>query len=522
MAPTRDSVAATDDQPLGRPKRPNDLLTVAELTSRVREAIVHALPATVHVVGQVSNYKPHSSGHVYLTLKDDTSELSCVMWRSAAKGMQFKLEDGMEVIATGSVDVYQRAGRYQLQVRRFEPRGIGALELAFRQLRDRLAAEGLFDPDHKKPLPNYPERIAIVTSRTGAVVRDMLITLKRRYRLAQLVVMPVRVQGEGAAEEIVRAIGALNRWSVQLGGIDVMIVGRGGGSIEDLWAFNEESVARAVYASRIPIVSAVGHETDVTICDLVADVRAATPTAAAELVVPDANDVAATVEALAGRLRRAAGHRLELERSALAGLLNRRWWREPLTAVRQREQAVDEALTRLVQQAWLRLRETDRRVTRAVSWVQRIQPTAFAAKRAVDLNSAVFRLRHASDRRLREAERMLAGADRALHAASPVHRVGRARDGLTSALQRVSVALTTSHRRWQASLEATEGRLQALSYKGVLGRGFSITRTKTGRKVVRSAADLSDDQVVLTELSDGEVESRIINRKQLELFGSDG
>jgi len=330
------------------------------------------------------------------------------------------------------------------------------------------------------------------------------------------------VQGEGAAEEIVRAIGALNRWSVQLGGIDVMIVGRGGGSIEDLWAFNEESVARAVYASRIPIVSAVGHETDVTICDLVADVRAATPTAAAELVVPDANDVAATVEALAGRLRRAAGHRLELERSALAGLLNRRWWREPLTAVRQREQAVDETLTRLVQQAWLRLRETDRRVTRAVSWVQRIQPTAFAAKRAVDLNSAVFRLRHASDRRLREAERMLAGADRALHAASPVHRVGRARDGLTSALQRVSVALTTSHRRWQASLEATEGRLQALSYKGVLGRGFSITRTKTGRKVVRSAADLSDDQVVLTELSDGEVESRIINRKQLELFGSDG
>lgn len=522
MAPTRDRTAATDSPPMGTPRRPHDLFTVAEITSRVREAIVRALPATVHVVGQVSNFKPHSSGHIYLTLKDDTSELSCVMWRSAAKGMRFKLEDGMEVIATGSVDVYQRAGRYQLQVRRFEPRGIGALELAFRQLRDRLAAEGLFDRDRKKPLPDYPERIAIVTSKTGAVVRDMLITLQRRYCLAQIVVMPVRVQGEGAAEEIVRAIGALNRWSEQLGGIDVMIVARGGGSIEDLWAFNEESVARAVAASRIPVVSAVGHETDLTICDLVADVRAATPTAAAELVVPDSDEVTASVEALAGRLRRAAAHRLELEQSALAGLLHRRWWREPLTAVRQREQAVDETLTRLVQQAWLRLREADRRLTRAVSLIQRIQPATFAAKRAVDLTLAIHRLHRGGDRRLREAERMLAGADRALYAASPVHRLGRARDGLTSALQRVGVALAHSHKRRQASLRATEGRLQALSYKGVLGRGFSITRAKTGRKVIRSAAGLADDQVLLTELSDGEVESRIINRSQLELFGSDG
>ncbi len=522
MGPTRDSVAATDDLLMGRAKRPNDLLTVAEITSRVREAIVRALPATVHVVGQVSNFKLHSSGHVYLTLKDDTAELSCVMWRSAAKGMRFKLEDGMEVIATGSVDVYQRAGRYQLLVRRFEPRGIGALELAFRQLHARLATEGLFDPDRKKPLPEYPERIAIVTSKTGAALRDMLITLKRRFRLGQIWVMPVRVQGEGAAEDIVRAIGALNRWSKQLGGIDVIIVGRGGGSIEDLWAFNEESVARAVYASCIPIVSAVGHETDVTICDLVADVRAATPTAAAELVVPDAAEVTASVEALAGRLRRAAGHRLELEQAALASLLRRRWWREPLTAIRQGEQAVDETLSRLVQQGWLRLRERDRRLTRAISWIQRIQPAAFAAMRAADLITAVHRLHRGGDRRLREAERSLASADRALHAASPVHRLDQARDGLSGVLQRVGVALAHRHKQSQASLRATEGRLQALSYKGVLGRGFSITRTKTGRQVVRSAADLADHQVLLTELSDGEVESRIINRSQLELFGSDG
>ncbi|MGB2985068.1 MAG: exodeoxyribonuclease VII large subunit, partial [Phycisphaerae bacterium] len=295
-----------------RPGAAGGPLTVSQVTALVKQAIESALPSTIHVVGEISNFKRHSSGHLYFTLKDRFSELGCVMWRSAAATLKFKPADGLEVIATGTVEVFERTGRYQLYVRRIEPRGVGALELAFRQLCEKLSKEGLFDERHKQPLPAYPERMVLVTSPTGAAVADMLRTIERRFPCVQVFVFPVRVQGPGAASEIAAAIRRVNANSTALGGVDVMIVGRGGGSLEDLWPFNEEVVARAIHASRIPIISAVGHEVDVTIADLVADVRAATPTAAAELAVPVLEEVLAGLAAHESRLSRAVRAKIDI------------------------------------------------------------------------------------------------------------------------------------------------------------------------------------------------------------------
>jgi len=261
-------------------------ISVSQLTRMIKGAIEKGIPADVHVVGELSNVVRSSNGHLYFTMKDGSSEVRCVMWRTPARSIRFDLKDGLEVVATGSVDVYEPRGQVQLYVRRMEPRGVGALEMAFTQLKERLSREGLFDAGRKRALPTFPKTIAVVTSPTGAAVRDVIQTIQRRYPPVRILVFGVRVQGDGAALEVADAIRRINHERGRLGGVDVMIVGRGGGSLEDLWAFNEETVARAIYASEIPVISAVGHEIDFTIADFVADVRAATPTAAAELAVP--------------------------------------------------------------------------------------------------------------------------------------------------------------------------------------------------------------------------------------------
>ena len=258
------------------------VLSVSELTRQIKEVIEGGFPS-VWVAGEVSNLSRPQSGHVYLTLKDSGATLKAVVYRGIALRMKFDLRDGLEVIARGRLSLYMPQGNYQLTVEELQPRGIGALELAFQQLREKLFTKGYFDPKRKRPLPRYPRRIVLVTSPTGAAVRDMVEILSRRWPVAELWVCPVPVQGEGAGLKIAEVIGRLNR----VPGIDVLIVGRGGGSLEDLWAFNEECVARAIFTSQIPVVSAVGHETDVTIADLVADVRAATPSEAAERVAPN-------------------------------------------------------------------------------------------------------------------------------------------------------------------------------------------------------------------------------------------
>ena len=322
-------------------------ISVTELVRRITRTLEMELPESLTVQGEVSNFKPHSSGHWYFVLKDDTASINAVMWRSDAGRVRFRVEDGLAVTAFGKVGVYEPRGAIQFYVRRVEPAGTGALELAFRQLCERLKAEGLFAAEHKNPLPQFPRRIAMVTSPTGAAVQDLIHTLRRRFPPIRLVLYPVKAQGVGAAEEIASAIQTLNRSAERLGGIDLMIVGRGGGSLEDLWAFNEEVVARAIYHSTIPVISAVGHETDVTVSDLVADARAATPTAAGEQAVPLWSEVSGRLETTSLRLRRQLQARMALADSQLAQLLARSPLRAPLTRIRQCEQRLDEQVLRL-------------------------------------------------------------------------------------------------------------------------------------------------------------------------------
>jgi len=318
-------------------------LTISQITGLIKENLESAFP-DVYVTGEVSQLTRATSGHVYLTLKDEGAVLRAVAWRGVAQALRFRLEEGQAVVVRGSVDVYLPRGSYQLIISWMEPRGVGALQLAFRQMQEKLQKEGLFAPEAKVPLPRFPARIGIVTSPTGAAVRDMINVIGRRWPVAQLYVYPCRVQGEGAAAEIAAAIERLNR---QMAGLDLMIVGRGGGSLEDLWAFNEEAVARAVFASRIPIVSAVGHEIDFTICDFVADVRAATPTEAGELVVPDRAEVLASLRTHRRRLGLALGRMVGRARQRLDAVAGRYAFRRPETALTERAQRADDLLERV-------------------------------------------------------------------------------------------------------------------------------------------------------------------------------
>lgn len=332
-------MSSTADQLAGEPQPAVQIYTVAQITRRIKRTLEDAL-GSVWVVGEISNISRPASGHVYFTLKDEYAQLSAVMWRSTAAGVRFELEAGLEVLVFGAITVYEPRGAYQVIVQKIEPKGMGALQLAFLQMREKLQAEGLFAPEHKKPLPFLPRRIALVTSPSGAAVWDMIRTIRGRIDNVEIVIYPVSVQGAAAAGEIAQAIGDLNR----MGGIDVMIVGRGGGSPEDLWAFNEEQVARAIYASRIPVISAVGHEVDITIADLVADRRALTPTDAGQIVVPRKADLVAEVSSAARRLATALSATVRNARHRLGGIASSVLACRPLEQVRLHHQQLDELL----------------------------------------------------------------------------------------------------------------------------------------------------------------------------------
>ena len=277
------------------------------------------------VRGELSNFKAHSSGHLYFTMKDEGAVISCVMFRSDAMKLRFRPESGMKVILYGRVSLFPKSGQYQIYVTNMQPDGVGALAVAFEQLKRRLHEEGLFDPNHKKPLPRYPERVALVTSPTGAAVRDMIRILGRRWPMAEVIVCPVRVQGEGAAEEIADMLDYVDKHQLA----DVIITGRGGGSMEDLWAFNEEMVARAIWRCQIPVISAVGHEPDVTIADYVADVRAATPSNGAELAVRDSEALQSALRQLQVRMEQAQMQKINRLRQRLDTLSKSRVMRQP-------------------------------------------------------------------------------------------------------------------------------------------------------------------------------------------------
>ena len=494
------------------------VLTVTQLTRLIRGAIAKELPGDIHVVGELSNVSAPAGGHLYFTLKDDASEVRCVMWRSAAKDLRFDLADGLEVIATGAVDVYEPRGQYQLYVRRLEPRGMGALELAFRQLKERLEKEGLFDPRRKRPLPKFPQRIAVVTSLTGAAIRDILQTIQRRYPCVRVYVYGVRVQGEGAAEDIADAIRRINRSADALGGIDVMIVGRGGGSLEDLWAFNEEIVARAIHASRIPVVSAVGHEVDFTIADFVADVRAATPTAAAELVVPVRTELLAEIDQRHNRLGRALGRLLDAAKARLAMAQRCEWFRDSLACVRRRGQQVDEAVGRLklAMSRALTVRRTalHGREVRLL----RVRPEALLARRREMLAKTEYRLLRAQARGHLLAERRLREMTAGLVAASPGRLIERHAIMLHQLAGRLERGAVRGHADRGRTVDGLEVRLAASSHEQVLGRGFSITRrTKDGR-IVRRAGDVREGDRLRTQTAEGDIASRVTDDRQGELF----
>lgn len=346
-------------------------LSVSELNARIK-GLIESDPVlgSVYVRGELSNYKVYPSGHHYFTLKDAESSLRCVMFRSAASKLRFRPESGMRVTAWGRVAVYPRDGAYQLYCEGLMPEGAGDLQVAYEQLKAKLAAEGLFDPAHKKPIPHYPERIAVITSSAGAAVHDIIRVLRKRWPVAKVVLLPVRVQGVEAPPEIAGALRYANKYRVA----DVIITGRGGGSIEDLWAFNDERVARAIYASELPVISAVGHEPDVTIADFVADLRAATPSNAAELVAPDVSELRDAIRSASARLDQAIDRGLSQRRTALTELASRRVMQSPTGFIDQRRLELDSIRLRLDAAATGRLHRERQEFARLAAKLDALSP----------------------------------------------------------------------------------------------------------------------------------------------------
>ena len=493
-------------------------VSVRQVNELIRGALARHLPATLHVVGEIGNLSRPASGHVYFTLKDAFSELRCVMWRSTAAKLKFAPEAGMELIATGGIEVYAQRGTYQLIVRRLEPRGVGALEVAFRQLKEKLEREGLFESSRKKPLPRIPELVAIVTSPSGAAIRDILHTLRRRFPALAVLVYPVRVQGEGAAAEIATALQVLNEYATELGAPDVIIVGRGGGSLEDLWAFNEEIVARAIAASRVPVVSAVGHEVDITISDLVADLRAPTPTAAAELITPLATELYETLAREMARAARVSVHTLRLARAALGQTLAYDGLARPLVRFRQHGQLIDELLQRLRLAKFETFRRARTGLDAAELALLRYGTGTRFAQAARNLDQLVHRVARILDGQARAAERRLTSSAARLERVSPLGQLLRQREHWRQMQARLTAALgvTLVHRR-----RLLEARLQAATAcdpRQVLKRGYSLTRDARTRRLIRSIEQIHDRLRIITELADGEFRATAEDPRQPGLF----
>lgn len=345
-------------------------LSVTEVTLQVKELLENSF-SSVWVTGEISNLSQPQSGHCYLTLKEGNASLRAVIWRTTAERLKVAPQDGLEVICHGNLDVYLPRGSYQLVIDNLLPKGVGPLEQALRELRKKLMNEGLFDPEHKKPLPAIPQTVAFVTSPTGAAIHDFLQVLHRRAQNVRVLVVPVRVQGDGAANEIAAAIAEVNQLSTK---VDVLVVGRGGGSLEDLWAFNEEPVVRAIFASRIPVISAVGHEIDVTLADLVADIRALTPSEAAERVAPDQRDLMTTLSQFQQRLLAGLRSRAATARSRLDAVAEHRSFRRPLDRIHDLQRRLDELDERSRRAVRQDVRITQNRLNAVAAQLESLSP----------------------------------------------------------------------------------------------------------------------------------------------------
>ncbi|MGH7273038.1 MAG: exodeoxyribonuclease VII large subunit [Nitrospiria bacterium] len=429
------------------------ILTVTELTLLIKREVEGTF-SDVWVEGEISNLKIPSSGHIYLTLKDQASQLKAVIFRSLGRNLKFQPKDGQQILCRGHLTVYEPRGEYQLVIDYLEPKGIGALQLAFEQLKGRLRAEGLFDETRKRPLPMLPQRIGIITSPTGAVLQDMLKILDRRFPSLSILISPVPVQGEGAAAEIVRAIEDLNA----RGGLDVLILARGGGSLEDLWSFNEESVARAIAGSRIPVISAVGHETDYTIADFVADLRAPTPSAAAELVVRPKQELAGQIQSLKDRIRHTIRVYLEARRSSC---------REVQRALPLPRKRLETFLLRL-----------DELGGRSVQ--------------------ALVRL-------LREKRRALRDRDQGLLNLRPEARLKYLTAGLNSLHGQLMQEMDRGIEVRRTTLAKLIGHMDSLSPLAVLARGYCIARRLPALEIIREAKQVVEGERLNLRLHRGEL-----------------
>jgi len=440
------------------------VFTVSELTAAVRELLESEFPE-IWVEGEISNGRVWNTGHLYFTLKDGGAQIKAVMFRSALRYLKFKPEDGLRVVARGRVSVYDPKGEYQLVCEHMEPHGLGALQLAFDQLKKRLQAEGLFDLARKRPLPALPARIGIVTSLDGAAVRDIVKVLRRRYPNAHLVIRPTRVQGEGAAADITRGLAAIAR----VPGVDVIIVGRGGGSFEDLWAFNEEVVARAIATSPVPVVSAVGHEVDVTMADLVADVRAPTPSAAAEIVVRAKDEFCARIDRLHDRLRAAMRGRLHRLRSRVHQLSG---------------------------------------VTALAGWPVRLANRGrYVAELTHDLQRAGRAMLARQERRHDQLRASLEAHDVRRRFEQARRRLGGAQGALAAAIVRI-------RHRAEVRFSTAAGRLDNLSPLTVLGRGYAVCWDATRTRIVRDAGTVTPGERVRVTLAKGELGCTVDERKE--------
>ena len=459
---------------------PRKIYAVRELVSAARTQLERAF-TDVYVEGEISNYRPAESGHLYFTLKDGAAQLRAVMWRTQARLLRFRPENGLQVVARGRVTIYDERGDLQLQVEHLEPKGAGALQIAFEQLKNKLAAEGLFDPARRKPIPALPQRIGLVTSPRGAAVQDILHILRRRHESVSVLIYPAQVQGEAAASEVSSGVRYFNRH----GSVDVIIVARGGGSFEDLFAFNDEGLARVIAASNIPVISAVGHETDVTICDFVADQRAPTPSAAAELVIRSKDELSEKLLALRKRLTQAVNYKLLRANNDLSNVVQHAVFARMQDSIARRQQRVDELVFRLAQSQAGLLKRYARRIDALETHLRRH-----------DLRVRTGVMRRQLESHTAELNRVMS---RLLHA-----RRGQL-DQLSAALTGAPETILLRRRsRW----ERVHSSLEALSPKSILARGYALVFDADGR-LVKQAAQLKVGDQVRTLLGQGEFEAEV-------------
>jgi exodeoxyribonuclease VII large subunit len=448
-------------------KNTGEIYTVSQINTLIKAALEETLPSQLVIKGEITNFKHHPSGHCYFSLKDGKSNLPCAMWKPNVRRIRFRVENGLAVLATGFIDVYVPHGKYQLIVDELVPAGVGALQLAFEQMVKKLRDEGLFDDEHKQPLPDYPQRIGILTSESGAAVHDIIDSIHNRWPCVELLFYPVPVQGKGATEKIAAALRDINKRNKELK-LDVLIVGRGGGSMEDLWAFNEEILARAIFNSKVPVISAVGHEVDVTVADFVADARASTPTKAGVVAVPDMEEVLGRLINIERRLTGQTNARLKLAEQNLEIILANAVFRNPLLFIQNAQQQVDNLSAELSEMIKEMLTGMRQKLSGAYEQIVRIEPHRLLKNKAVELNNSRYRI------------------DR----------------GILAIINNCQMRLT-----------AQANRLAGLNPKSILRRGYSITTNKKTGLLVRNLEDVQVADYIITELANENlIESKVIKK----------